>query len=184
MNTNNEIWLFLWLFSLGPLVLELKPFEHLVTADLQHLSIVERVSEWIICGLTLRCGHGAKHLFHLRLDLTDEPLLPLQIRKLKLQLEEERQKCPRSDGTAGDLAELQNGSDLQLIEMQSEAGPARSPGWAVRGLLEPVVPKLSPQVDQKSRPSQSQTESLLPAGMLPGWGSPLLGGMISRTSCS
>ncbi|KAG5197447.1 hypothetical protein JEQ12_008176 [Ovis aries] len=44
-----------------------------------------------------------------------------QIRKLKLQLEEERQKCPRSDGTAGDLAELQNGSDLQLIEMQRDA---------------------------------------------------------------
>lgn len=99
-------------------------------------------------------------------------------------MEEERQKCPRSDGTAGDLAELQNGSDLQLIEMQSEAGPARSPGWAVLGLLEPVVPKLSPQVGQKSCPSQSQTESRLPAGVLPGWGSPLLGGMISRTSCS
>ncbi|KAJ8782668.1 hypothetical protein J1605_009987 [Eschrichtius robustus] len=45
-----------------------------------------------------------------------------QIRKLKLQLEEERQKCSRSDGTAGDLAGLQNGSDLQLIEMQSKAG--------------------------------------------------------------
>uniref|UniRef100_A0A8C6G2R7 Leucine-rich repeat flightless-interacting protein 2 n=1 Tax=Moschus moschiferus TaxID=68415 RepID=A0A8C6G2R7_MOSMO len=44
-----------------------------------------------------------------------------QIRKLKLQLEEERQKCSRSDGTAGDLAELQNGSDLQLIEMQRDA---------------------------------------------------------------
>ncbi|XP_057561752.1 leucine-rich repeat flightless-interacting protein 2 isoform X15 [Hippopotamus amphibius kiboko] len=44
-----------------------------------------------------------------------------QIRKLKLQLEEERQKCPRSDGTAGDLAGLQNGSDLQLIEMQRDA---------------------------------------------------------------
>ncbi|KAM9076231.1 leucine-rich repeat flightless-interacting protein 2 isoform X17 [Balaenoptera ricei] len=44
-----------------------------------------------------------------------------QIRKLKLQLEEERQKCSRSDGTAGDLAGLQNGSDLQLIEMQRDA---------------------------------------------------------------
>lgn len=44
-----------------------------------------------------------------------------QIRKLKLQLEEERQKCSRSDGTVGDLAELQNGSDLQLIEMQRDA---------------------------------------------------------------
>ncbi|XP_065740717.1 leucine-rich repeat flightless-interacting protein 2 isoform X7 [Phocoena phocoena] len=44
-----------------------------------------------------------------------------QIRKLKLQLEEEQQKCSRSDGTAGDLAGLQNGSDLQLIEMQRDA---------------------------------------------------------------
>ncbi|XP_061052464.1 leucine-rich repeat flightless-interacting protein 2 isoform X4 [Eubalaena glacialis] len=44
-----------------------------------------------------------------------------QVRKLKLQLEEERQKCSRSDGTAGDLAGLQNGSDLQLIEMQRDA---------------------------------------------------------------
>ncbi|CAI9159329.1 unnamed protein product [Rangifer tarandus platyrhynchus] len=45
-----------------------------------------------------------------------------QIRKLKLQLEEERQRGSRSDGgTAGDLAELQNGSDLQLIEMQRDA---------------------------------------------------------------
>ncbi|XP_032315151.1 leucine-rich repeat flightless-interacting protein 2 isoform X13 [Camelus ferus] len=44
-----------------------------------------------------------------------------QIRKLKLQLEEERQKCSRSDGPAGELAGLQNGSDLQLIEMQRDA---------------------------------------------------------------
>lgn len=119
-----------------------------------------------------------------RLDLTDEPLLPLQIRKLKLQLEEERQKGSRSDGgTAGDLAELQNGSDLQLIEMQSEAGPAHSPGWGASGLLGPVVPKISPEVNQKSGPSQSRTEE--PASSCcPGWCSPLLGDMISRTSCS
>ncbi|XP_008588117.1 PREDICTED: leucine-rich repeat flightless-interacting protein 2, partial [Galeopterus variegatus] len=44
-----------------------------------------------------------------------------QIRKLKLQLEEERQKCSRNDGTAGDLMGLQNGSDLQFIEMQRDA---------------------------------------------------------------
>ncbi|XP_045153534.1 leucine-rich repeat flightless-interacting protein 2 isoform X16 [Echinops telfairi] len=44
-----------------------------------------------------------------------------QIRKLKLQLEEERQKCSRSEGTMGDLAGLQNGSDLQFIEMQRDA---------------------------------------------------------------
>ncbi|KAM5280330.1 leucine-rich repeat flightless-interacting protein 2 isoform 8-T8 [Ctenodactylus gundi] len=44
-----------------------------------------------------------------------------QVRKLKLQLEEERQKCSRNDGPAGDLAGLQNGSDLQFIEMQRDA---------------------------------------------------------------
>ncbi|XP_051059223.1 leucine-rich repeat flightless-interacting protein 2 [Phodopus roborovskii] len=44
-----------------------------------------------------------------------------QIIKLKLQLEEERQKCSRGDGTSGDLAGLQNGSDLQFIEMQRDA---------------------------------------------------------------
>ncbi|XP_030786684.1 leucine-rich repeat flightless-interacting protein 2 isoform X10 [Rhinopithecus roxellana] len=44
-----------------------------------------------------------------------------QIRKLKLQLEEERQKCSRNDATVGDLAGLQNGSDLQFIEMQRDA---------------------------------------------------------------
>lgn len=44
-----------------------------------------------------------------------------QIRKLKLQLEEERQKCSGSDGMSGDLAGLQNGSDLQFIEMQRDA---------------------------------------------------------------
>ncbi|XP_035299907.1 leucine-rich repeat flightless-interacting protein 2 isoform X2 [Cricetulus griseus] len=44
-----------------------------------------------------------------------------QIRKLKLQLEEERQKCSRNDGVSGDLAGLQNGSDLQFIEMQRDA---------------------------------------------------------------
>lgn len=43
-----------------------------------------------------------------------------QIRKLKLQLEEERQKCSRNDGMSGDLAGLQNGSDLQFIEIQRD----------------------------------------------------------------
>ncbi|XP_058146789.1 leucine-rich repeat flightless-interacting protein 2 isoform X3 [Dasypus novemcinctus] len=44
-----------------------------------------------------------------------------QVRKLKLQLEEERQKCSRSDGPVGEPAGLQNGSDLQFIEMQRDA---------------------------------------------------------------
>lgn len=44
-----------------------------------------------------------------------------QVRRLKLQIEEERQKSPRNEGTSGDLAGLQNGSDLQFIEMQRDA---------------------------------------------------------------
>lgn len=44
-----------------------------------------------------------------------------QVRRLKLQIEEERQKSSRNEGTSGDLAGLQNGSDLQFIEMQRDA---------------------------------------------------------------
>ncbi|KAM9166330.1 leucine-rich repeat flightless-interacting protein 2 isoform 2-T2 [Pangshura tecta] len=44
-----------------------------------------------------------------------------QIRKLKLQLEEERQKNTKNDGTNPDITGLENGSDLQLIEMQRDA---------------------------------------------------------------
>ncbi|XP_059584681.1 leucine-rich repeat flightless-interacting protein 2 isoform X6 [Alligator mississippiensis] len=44
-----------------------------------------------------------------------------QIRKLKLQLEEERQKYSKSDGSNPDITGLENGSDLQLIEMQRDA---------------------------------------------------------------
>ncbi|XP_054847025.1 leucine-rich repeat flightless-interacting protein 2 isoform X1 [Eublepharis macularius] len=43
-----------------------------------------------------------------------------QIKKLKLQLEEERQSS-RNNGTNTDLTGLENGSDLQLIEMQRDA---------------------------------------------------------------
>ncbi|ELK17970.1 Leucine-rich repeat flightless-interacting protein 2 [Pteropus alecto] len=57
---------------------------------------------------------------------------PLDVRLRKLAGEKEEllsqlsggsapQKCSRSDGTAGDLAALQNGSDLQFIEMQRDA---------------------------------------------------------------
>ncbi|CAH2283354.1 leucine-rich repeat flightless-interacting 2 isoform X4 [Pelobates cultripes] len=44
-----------------------------------------------------------------------------QIRKLKLQLDEERQKNTKIDSTTTDSAGLENGSDLQLIEMQRDA---------------------------------------------------------------
>ncbi|XP_060103592.1 leucine-rich repeat flightless-interacting protein 2 isoform X2 [Heteronotia binoei] len=43
-----------------------------------------------------------------------------QIKKLKLQLEEAQQSS-RNDGTNTDLTGLENGSDLQLIEMQRDA---------------------------------------------------------------
>ncbi|XP_053321928.1 leucine-rich repeat flightless-interacting protein 2 isoform X9 [Spea bombifrons] len=44
-----------------------------------------------------------------------------QIRKLKMQLDEERQKNNKSNTTTTDPAGLENGSDLQLIEMQRDA---------------------------------------------------------------
>ncbi|XP_015667224.1 leucine-rich repeat flightless-interacting protein 2 [Protobothrops mucrosquamatus] len=44
-----------------------------------------------------------------------------QIKKLKLQLEEARQKSSRHESTNADLTGLENGSDLQLIEMQRDA---------------------------------------------------------------
>ncbi|PKU45428.1 leucine-rich repeat flightless-interacting protein 2 isoform x2 [Limosa lapponica baueri] len=44
-----------------------------------------------------------------------------QVRKLKMQLEEERQKYSKSDGMNPDTVGLENGSDLQLIEMQRDA---------------------------------------------------------------
>jgi len=45
--------------------------------------------------------------------------LLFQVRKLKMQLEEQRQKYSKSDGMNPDIIGLENGSDLQLIEMQS-----------------------------------------------------------------
>ncbi|KAM6281059.1 leucine-rich repeat flightless-interacting protein 2 isoform 3-T6 [Porphyrio hochstetteri] len=44
-----------------------------------------------------------------------------QVRKLKMQLEEERQKYSKSDGMNSGIIGLENGSDLQLIEMQRDA---------------------------------------------------------------
>ncbi|XP_030061452.1 leucine-rich repeat flightless-interacting protein 2 isoform X6 [Microcaecilia unicolor] len=44
-----------------------------------------------------------------------------QIRKLKLQLDEERQKKSQHENTITDASGLENGSDLQLIEMQRDA---------------------------------------------------------------
>ncbi|XP_039093173.1 leucine-rich repeat flightless-interacting protein 2 isoform X10 [Hyaena hyaena] len=43
-----------------------------------------------------------------------------QVRRLKLQLEEERQRCSRGESSAAELG-LHNGADLQVIEMQRDA---------------------------------------------------------------
>ncbi|XP_018121949.1 leucine-rich repeat flightless-interacting protein 2 isoform X2 [Xenopus laevis] len=47
--------------------------------------------------------------------------LVAQIRKLKLQLDDERQKSAKNNSTTTDPTGLENGSDLQLIEMQRDA---------------------------------------------------------------
>lgn len=64
-----------------------------------------------------------EHLGTQVLNLCESPFHPRpllsQVRKLKMQLEEERQKYSRSDGMNPDIMGLENGSDLQLIEMQS-----------------------------------------------------------------
>nr|XP_058146791.1 leucine-rich repeat flightless-interacting protein 2 isoform X5 [Dasypus novemcinctus] len=65
-------------------------------------------------------GEGPLDVRLRKLASEKEELLS-QVRKLKLQLEEERQKCSRSDGPVGEPAGLQNGSDLQFIEMQRDA---------------------------------------------------------------
>lgn len=96
------------------------PFRCLLTAS---PSTFRSVSPWWALkeiAPECACGWWGSASFD-KVDLADEPMILLQVRKLKLQLEEERQKCSRGDGTAvGDLAGLQNGSDLQFIEMQSK----------------------------------------------------------------
>ncbi|XP_062986020.1 leucine-rich repeat flightless-interacting protein 2 isoform X2 [Elgaria multicarinata webbii] len=65
-------------------------------------------------------GEGPLDVRLLKLAGEKDELLS-QIKKLKFQLEEERQKSSRNDGTSTDLTGLENGSDLQLIEMQRDA---------------------------------------------------------------
>nr|XP_036869930.1 leucine-rich repeat flightless-interacting protein 2 isoform X17 [Manis javanica] len=65
-------------------------------------------------------GEGPLDVRLRKLAAEKEELLS-QIRKLKLQLDEERQSCSKNGGTGGDLAGLQNGSDLQFIELQRDA---------------------------------------------------------------
>ncbi|XP_058035864.1 leucine-rich repeat flightless-interacting protein 2 isoform X4 [Ahaetulla prasina] len=65
-------------------------------------------------------GEGALDVRLQKLAGEKEELLS-QIKKLKLQLEEARQKSSRNESTNSDLTGLENGSDLQLIEMQRDA---------------------------------------------------------------
>lgn len=59
------------------------------------------------------------HVLLLNVCVFHKVKLVFQVRKLKMQLEEERQKYSKSDGMNSDIVGLENGSDLQLIEMQS-----------------------------------------------------------------
>lgn len=63
----------------------------------------------------------------LKLAEEKEELLA-QIRKLKNQLEEERQKHPKVDGAYTDGEKMENGTDLHIIEMQSKFTSCRGRG--------------------------------------------------------
>ncbi|KAM4706009.1 leucine-rich repeat flightless-interacting protein 2 isoform 5-T5 [Rhinophrynus dorsalis] len=65
-------------------------------------------------------GEGPLDVRLRKLAVEKDELLS-QIRKLKLQLDDERQKNSKNNTTAGDSTGLENGSDLQLIEMQRDA---------------------------------------------------------------
>ncbi|CAJ0941799.1 unnamed protein product [Ranitomeya imitator] len=66
-------------------------------------------------------GNGFISDVRLRKLAEEKDELVSQIRKLKLQLDEERHKNVRND-TLTDSTGLENGSDLQLIEMQTSTG--------------------------------------------------------------
>ncbi|XP_070582440.1 leucine-rich repeat flightless-interacting protein 2 isoform X2 [Erythrolamprus reginae] len=65
-------------------------------------------------------GEGPLDVRLLKLAGEKEELLS-QIKKLKLQLEEAQQKSSRNESTNSDSTGLENGSDLQLIEIQRDA---------------------------------------------------------------
>ncbi|XP_037533850.1 leucine-rich repeat flightless-interacting protein 2 isoform X1 [Nematolebias whitei] len=65
-------------------------------------------------------GEGPLDVRLLKLAEEKEELLA-QIRKLKNQLEEERQKHPKVDGAYTDGEKMENGTDLHIIEMQRDA---------------------------------------------------------------
>ncbi|XP_068057484.1 leucine-rich repeat flightless-interacting protein 2 isoform X4 [Anomalospiza imberbis] len=90
--------------------------------DLNHESVVGTITvvSQEAAQVLESAGEGPLDIRLRKLAGEKEELLS-QVRKLKMQLEEERQKYSKSDSTNPDTIDLENGSDLQLIEMQRDA---------------------------------------------------------------
>uniref|UniRef100_A0A674HN09 Leucine-rich repeat flightless-interacting protein 2 n=1 Tax=Taeniopygia guttata TaxID=59729 RepID=A0A674HN09_TAEGU len=90
--------------------------------DLNHESVVGTITvvSQEAAQVLESAGEGPLDIRLRKLAGEKEELLS-QVRKLKMQLEEERQKYSKSDSMNPDTIDLENGSDLQLIEMQRDA---------------------------------------------------------------
>ncbi|XP_063014669.1 leucine-rich repeat flightless-interacting protein 2 isoform X16 [Melospiza melodia melodia] len=90
--------------------------------DLNHESVVGAITivSQEAAQVLESAGEGPLDIRLRKLAGEKEELLS-QVRKLKMQLEEERQKYSKSDSMNPDTIDLENGSDLQLIEMQRDA---------------------------------------------------------------
>lgn len=90
--------------------------------DLNHESVVGTITvvSQEAAQVLESAGEGPLDIRLRKLAAEKEELLS-QVRKLKMQLEEERQKYSKSDSINPDTIDLENGSDLQLIEMQRDA---------------------------------------------------------------
>ncbi|XP_021402253.1 leucine-rich repeat flightless-interacting protein 2 isoform X4 [Lonchura striata] len=90
--------------------------------DLNHESVVGTITvvSQEAAQVLESAGEGPLDIRLRKLAGEKEELLS-QVRKLKMQLEEERQKYSKSDSMNPDSIDLENGSDLQLIEMQRDA---------------------------------------------------------------
>ncbi|XP_050166766.1 leucine-rich repeat flightless-interacting protein 2 isoform X11 [Myiozetetes cayanensis] len=90
--------------------------------DVNHESVVSAITvvSQEAAQVLESAGEGPLDIRLRKLAGEKEELLS-QVRKLKMQLEEERQKYSKSDGMNPDVIGLENGSDLQLIELQRDA---------------------------------------------------------------
>ncbi|KAJ7395237.1 Leucine-rich repeat flightless-interacting protein 2 [Pitangus sulphuratus] len=90
--------------------------------DVNHESVVSAITvvSQEAAQVLESAGEGPLDIRLRKLAGEKEELLS-QVRKLKMQLEEERQKYSKSDGLNPDIIGLENGSDLQLIELQRDA---------------------------------------------------------------